>query len=160
ELTGIGKFTGEMAAWLAARGHDIRVVTAPPYYPAWRINEAYRGRLWRSEHLDGATVFRCPIYVPDEPSGTRRIIHHLSFAASSLPVAWWQAVAWHPQAIFAVAPSLLAAPGALLAARLGGARTWLHIQDFEIEAAFSLGLLGGNPQLREAALGFEGRIFR
>ena len=28
ELTGIGKYTGEMAAWLAARGHQVRVVTA------------------------------------------------------------------------------------------------------------------------------------
>jgi colanic acid biosynthesis glycosyl transferase WcaI len=31
ELTGIGKYTGEMAAWLAERGHDVRVVAAPPY---------------------------------------------------------------------------------------------------------------------------------
>ena len=37
EPTGIGKFTGEMAAWLAARGHQVRVVTAPPYYPAWQV---------------------------------------------------------------------------------------------------------------------------
>ena len=36
ELTGIGKYTGELAAWLAARGHAVRVVTAPPYYPAWK----------------------------------------------------------------------------------------------------------------------------
>ncbi|MFZ2209802.1 MAG: hypothetical protein WAV22_14135 [Porticoccaceae bacterium] len=26
ELTGIGKYTGEMAAWLAARGHEVDVV--------------------------------------------------------------------------------------------------------------------------------------
>ena len=37
ELTGTGKYMGEMAAWLAARGHDVRVVTAPPYYPAWAV---------------------------------------------------------------------------------------------------------------------------
>ncbi|MBN2701505.1 MAG: hypothetical protein JXR29_08650 [Methylothermaceae bacterium] len=36
ELTGIGKYTGELAEWLADRGHAVRVVTAPPYYPAWR----------------------------------------------------------------------------------------------------------------------------
>ena len=33
ELAGIGKYSGEMAAWLAARGHELRVVAAPPYYP-------------------------------------------------------------------------------------------------------------------------------
>ena len=37
ELTSIGKYTGELAAWLAARGHQVRVVTAPPYYPAWEV---------------------------------------------------------------------------------------------------------------------------
>ena len=37
ELTGIGKYTGEMAAWLAERGHAVRVVTAPPYYPDWKV---------------------------------------------------------------------------------------------------------------------------
>ncbi|SUY94619.1 colanic acid biosynthesis glycosyl transferase [Citrobacter braakii] len=31
ELTGIGKYTGEMVEWDgAARGHDVRVITAPP----------------------------------------------------------------------------------------------------------------------------------
>ena len=38
ELTGIGKYSGEMAEWLAARGHEVRVVTAPPYYPQWRVD--------------------------------------------------------------------------------------------------------------------------
>jgi colanic acid biosynthesis glycosyl transferase WcaI len=40
-----------------------------------------------------------------------------------------------------VAPSLIAAPVAWLAAKLAGARNWLHIQDFEVEAAFATGLL-------------------
>mgnify|MGYP000361579487 CR=1 FL=1 len=28
ELTGIGKYTGEMVEWLAAQGHEVRVITA------------------------------------------------------------------------------------------------------------------------------------
>lgn len=36
ELTGIGKYTGEMVEWLAAQGHEVRVITAPPYYPQCR----------------------------------------------------------------------------------------------------------------------------
>ena len=42
ELTGIGKYSGEMAAWLAAQGHEVRVVTAPPYYPQWQLTEGYK----------------------------------------------------------------------------------------------------------------------
>jgi len=41
EVTGIGKYTGEMCQWLAQRGHEIRVVTAPPYYPEWRVRAGY-----------------------------------------------------------------------------------------------------------------------
>lgn len=37
ELAGIGKYSGEMAQWLASRDHDVRVVTTPPYYPEWRV---------------------------------------------------------------------------------------------------------------------------
>ena len=41
ELTGIGKYSGELAHWLAAQGHEVRVVTAPPYYPQWRVAEGF-----------------------------------------------------------------------------------------------------------------------
>lgn len=33
ELTGIGKYTGEMAESQSGLGHEVHVVTAPPYYP-------------------------------------------------------------------------------------------------------------------------------
>jgi colanic acid biosynthesis glycosyl transferase WcaI len=53
------------------------------------------------------------------------------------------------------------APGALLLARLCGSRTrsWLHIQDFELDAAFELGLLKGR-WLRSLAERWERRTLR
>ena len=65
-----------------------------------------------------------------------------------------RAWSWRPQVVFAVCPTLFALPAALIAARLSGARTWLHVQDFEVDAAFALGLLA-TPQLRSLALGAE-----
>lgn len=29
ELTGIGKYSGELAEWLAKKNHEVRVITAP-----------------------------------------------------------------------------------------------------------------------------------
>ncbi len=49
--------------------------------------------------------------------------------------------------------------GAWLAARLSGAKAWLHIQDFEIDAAFELGLLK-QPFLRRCAQFAERRLMR
>ena len=40
-----------------------------------------------------------------------------------------------------VEPALMCAPGALFAGRLAGSKLWLHIQDFEVDAAFELGIL-------------------
>lgn len=51
ELTGIGKYTGEMVEWLAAQGHEVRVITAPPYYPQWQVGENYSA--WRYKRKRG-----------------------------------------------------------------------------------------------------------
>ncbi|WP_213803477.1 glycosyltransferase WbuB [Granulicella sp. dw_53] len=155
ELTGIGKYTGEMASWLAARGHEVRVVTAPPYYPAWSIREDYRGKLYRTERHPGEpVVYRVPLYVPSIPTGLKRIAHLFSFMLGSVPVmvrqAWWQ-----PDIVFTVEPTFFGAPLALLVARACGAASWLHIQDFEVDAAFDLGLLPAEGPIHALALGME-----
>lgn len=141
ELTGIGKYSGEMAEGLVARGHRVHVVCAPPYYPNWSIAEGHSGWVYRTEHpRPGLTIHRCPIWVPQRVGGRTRLLHLASFAFSSVPVLLGLAF-WRPQVVFAVAPALFCAPAAWVAARLAGARAWLHIQDFEVDAAFELGLL-------------------
>jgi colanic acid biosynthesis glycosyl transferase WcaI len=60
--------------------------------------------------------------------------------------------------VFAVAPALFCAPDAWISARLCGARSWLHVQDFEVGAAGELGFL---PSWAiNAASILERRIFR
>ena len=85
ELTGIGKYSAELAEWLAARGHEVSVVTAPPYYPQWRVHDGYRSGRYAKEELRGVTVRRAPLWVPEKPGGAKRLIHLASFALSSLP---------------------------------------------------------------------------
>jgi len=153
ELTGIGKYTGEMAFWLAERGHEVRVVTAPPYYPTWKIGEGYSGRRYRAEEIDGVRVFRCPLWIPDRLTGVRRILHLSSFASSSFPVLLREAALWKPDWVWVAAPALACAPSALLAARVAGAKSWLHVLDFEVDAAFELGLLPEGPLRTGALLG-------
>jgi colanic acid biosynthesis glycosyl transferase WcaI len=142
ELTGIGKYTGEMVAWLAARGHEVRVVTAPPYYPDWAIRPGYSGSRYAREDWRGATVFRTPLWVPRKLTGLKRLLHLASFALSSLPtlLAQWR---WKPDVVWVTEPPLFCTPAALAFARLRSAKAWLHIQDYEVDAAFELGLLKG-----------------
>jgi colanic acid biosynthesis glycosyl transferase WcaI len=156
EPVGIGVYSGDMARWLADRGHRVRVLTAPPYFPQWQA----RGNRYRRERFGGAELWRCPLWVPRRPSGLKRLLHLASFALSSLPVLLAQA-RWRPDVVITVAPAFFCAPGALLLTALCGRGTasWLHIQDFELDAAFELGLLKGRL-LRRLAEGWERRTLR
>jgi colanic acid biosynthesis glycosyl transferase WcaI len=141
EVTGVGRYTADLAAWLSERDHEVRVITAPPYYPEWRVAAGYAARAWRRESIGGVQVLRCPIWLPRALTPLTRILHLLSFAAASLVPCLWQAARFRPDLIWAVEPTALAGPAALLAARLCGARACLHVQDLEAEAVCGLGLI-------------------
>lgn len=142
ETAGVGKYTGEMAHSLAVAGHEVRVVTAPPSFPQWRVTPGYSAWRYDRQQLPSQPgklkVCRCPTWVPKNPDGLKRLFHLASFALSSLPVMLWQ-VLWRPELVLLVEPTFCCAPQALLTARLAGAKAWLHIQDFEVDAAFELG---------------------
>lgn len=157
EMIGVGRYTGEMSDWLANRGHEVRVVTAPPYYPAWRIDARYRAdryKVERDARGPSPKVYRCPLWVPAQPRGLTRLLHLSSFALSSAPMMARQ-LFWKPDIVFTVEPTFFAAPVALLFAALTGAASWLHVQDFEVDAAFDLGLLPRGGPLHAAAKPLE-----
>lgn len=158
EPIGIAIYTAGLADHLAQSGHEVRVVAGQPYYPQWRVLDGYRGG-WRTR-IDptGVTITRCPIYVPRVPSGARRLIHHASFALSAFFPSLAAARGFRPDIVLTIAPSLASAPIAWLAARLARARSWLHVQDFEVEAAFATGLMDPSSRLARFASGFERRI--
>jgi colanic acid biosynthesis glycosyl transferase WcaI len=158
EPTGVGKYSGEMAAWLVGEGHEVRVIAAPPYYPAWKIARGYRWPLYRRETISGADVRRAPLWVPKSPGGIKRSLHLLSFALTSFPLILMQ-LPWRPEVVITVAPAFMCAPAGLLAATLTGAKSWLHLQDFEIDVAFRMGLLKGKL-LQRVALRMESWLLR
>ena len=155
ELTGIGKYTGEMVEWMAQQGHEVRVITAPPYYPEWQVGVNYSSWRYRREEGD-ATVWRCPLYVPKQPSTLKRLLHLGSFALSSFFPLMAQR-RWKPDRIIGVVPTLFCTPGMRLLAKLSGARTLLHIQDYEVDAMLGLGMAGkGNGgKVAKLASAFE-----
>lgn len=160
EMAGVGRYTGEIGESLANSGHDVCVVTTPPHYPGWRAQHGYSGTRWTSETLAGVAVYRCPLYLHRDMKGVRRLLAPLTFAASSAPVALWQILRRRPDVVLAVEPTLFVAPLALLAAKLLGARTVLHVQDLEIDAAFAVGHLGKGGAAARLASWFERGVMR
>jgi colanic acid biosynthesis glycosyl transferase WcaI len=159
EPIGIGFYTGDLADWLHARGHQISVVTNAPYYPNWSVARSEHVRFWRHDRRKPYPVLRCPQYVPRRPSVRSRLAHVASLGASFLPAVVGEAMRHRPGVVGTVMPTIAAAPAALIAAAMCGARTWLHVQDLEVDAALGLGMTG-RRRVRDRALGIERRILR
>lgn len=159
ELTGIGRYNGEMVDWLVAQGQEVRVICAPPYYPEWRVASGYRAYGYRTERAPGVVVIRCPTFVPKRPTGLRRVLHLISFGVSAAPVILWNALRWRPDTVFLTMPPLVCVPAVIIATKVAGARSWMHVQDFEVDAAFDLGLVRG-PRVRRGVLGLERTLLR
>jgi colanic acid biosynthesis glycosyl transferase WcaI len=160
EKVGIAVYTTGMAEALRRMGHEVQVVAGQPYYPAWRIMDGHSAYNYSRGTEQGVDVTRVPHYIPASPTGSKRMLHHISFALTSLPPMLARAIAWRPDVVVTVAPSLIAAPVARLAAALCGAKSWLHVQDFEVEAAFATGLLSGDGVGARVARGFEKWVMR
>lgn len=141
ELTGVGKYTGEMGGWLAGQGHAVRVITAMPYYPEWEVHQVYKGKGWLTETIAGAVVHRCPFYVPKQVTSLKRILHEFSFVMSSL--VYWLPVFFGKRydVVICVAPPFHIGLLPTLYAKLRQVPLWLHLQDLQIDMAKELGML-------------------
>ncbi|MFL5731032.1 MAG: WcaI family glycosyltransferase [Cytophagaceae bacterium] len=140
ELIGIGKYTGEMCQWLAARGHEVEVITAMPYYPEWKTHDKYRGRFHFTEIIEGVKVHRCPIYVPKNVKGSTRVLHDFSFMISS---AWfWLGSLFKSyDAVITIYPPLVSGLFPSLYKLIRRKPMIFHIQDLQVDAARELNII-------------------
>lgn len=156
EIISTGVYTTGLAEFLAAEGHTVDVITAVPYYPAWKVMDGWPKFSYRRESsASGIRILHAPLYVPRLPGGLKRILHNASFALTAAPAAAWLALRQRPDIVVVVAPSLISALTGWMAARLARAKSWLHIQDFEVEAAIATGLLKAGTPLARMAARFE-----
>ncbi len=141
DLTGIGKYTGEMASWLVKSGHTVHAITAMPYYPQWQIKEAYKGKWWHKEYMDGVKVYRCPLYVPQKVSSLKRIIHEFSFVLSTVPVWLRMFFSRKYDVVISVAPPFHLGFLPLIYSNLKRTKLITHIQDLQVDVAKQLGMI-------------------
>jgi colanic acid biosynthesis glycosyl transferase WcaI len=154
EIAGVGKYTGEIAEYLMGQKAEVTVVTTPAHYPGWQVRDGYKNA-YSSEVKNGMKIFRVPLFLKERMGGIWRLLAPMSFAATSAPVVLWQILSKRPDIVICVEPTLFAAPLAILAAKAVGARTVLHVQDLEVDAAFAVGHIKSLEFLKKFAFMFE-----
>ena len=162
EPTGIGKYSGEMAAWLAQRGHEVDVIAAPPYYPQWVVHAEYKRKRYLEERLDGVRVFRAPLYVPTRRVSTvGRLILESSFTVSS-SVPWLRLLTTRRRhdVVIAVVPPLQTSVWPILYSMVRRVPLLLHVQDLQVDAAVQLGFFHRVPWVSRAMFALEAGFLR
>ena len=138
EFTGIAPHSVALCEVLRGRGDDVSMVTGFPYYPSWQKRPEDRGRIYRTDQINGVPVHRCWQFVPGRVSALKRIFHEASFVftstlrALSLPRA---------NVYVLVSPPLLLGVAGWLVGKIKGAPFVFHVQDMQPDAAVGLGML-------------------
>jgi colanic acid biosynthesis glycosyl transferase WcaI len=156
ELTGIGKYNAEMCEYLASIGHEVKVITAYPYYPNWQVFAGYSNVWYQKALLNGVELVRCPFYVPKNPTGFKRIVQDFSFYMSSLWVVLWQIMRFKRYDIVVTpSPSFMCGfHGLLLKLFRPSTKFVYHIQDLQIDAAIDLDIIK-QGWLQQLLIGIE-----
>lgn len=144
EPTGTGKYTAEMAEWLAARGHEVEVVCGLPHYPQWRLAEGYEDGRSRVETMAGVRVHRASHFVPaaDALTAGKRIRLETGFTLSAARY-WLPRLLWRRRAdvVVAAMPPMQVGLWPLLYGWIRRVPWVLHVQDLQVDAALRLNML-------------------
>ncbi|MEY8020357.1 WcaI family glycosyltransferase [Muriicola sp. SD30] len=138
EDTAIGLYSTQMAQYLESRGHQINIITGFPYYPQWEIHKDYKSKSkFFEESLDQIRVLRYKQYVPQNPTFFKRIIHLLDFTIGSF---FNLRKISNADLVICVVPFTSSILLGWWLKRKTKAKLWIHIQDFEFDAAVQAGV--------------------
>ena len=138
EFTGIAPHSVALCEFLEREGHDVEMVTTFPYYPTWQKRPEDRGRLYRTDVINGVAVHRCWHFVPARVSPLKRIVHEASFIFTSTFRALFLE---QPDVCVVVSPPLLLGAAGWFVGKLKRAPYVFHVQDMQPDAAVGLGML-------------------
>ena len=156
EDSGIGLYSAGMADFLAQH-HEVSVIAGTPYYPQWEIYPDYKkAKQFSSEIINEVTVYRFKQYTPKKPTFKGRILQMLHFFLGSVVNVF--KIKRCDVVIVVVPFTISVLPGWLLS-RICGAKLWIHVQDFEFDAAFETGISSKTGLLHKIIFKVERFLF-
>jgi glycosyltransferase involved in cell wall biosynthesis len=147
----------ELALRLQKSGVDVTVLTAMPNYPQMEIQEAYKGKKYVYEEMNGLKVHRSSIYVSKNRSVISRLRNYFSFVFSSARCGVKHI--GEIDIIFCESPPLFLGYSALKLKRKKNAKLIFNVSDLWPESAEKLGVVT-NKLLLKFAYDLEEKLYR
>jgi colanic acid biosynthesis glycosyl transferase WcaI len=137
EDSGIGLYSTGMAEFLA-KTHNVKVITAMPYYPQWEIYSEYKDKTkFYRETINNVEVLRFKQYTPKNPTFLKRIFQMCHFFLGSIVNVF---KIKKNDVVIVVMPFTISIILGRLVKLFKGGKLVVHVQDFEFDAAFETGL--------------------
>ncbi len=151
EDTAIGLYSSQMATYLVEKGWEVQVIAGFPYYPQWEIAKEYKDKpSYFMDVIEGVTVYRYKQFVPKDPSFLKRSVQIVDYTIGHL---FGLGRVKESDVVLSIIPYTSSAwLGNKLSKRMK-AKHWIHIQDFEFDAAFESGLSSKKGMLNWVASG-------
>lgn len=146
----------ELGIRLYKSGVDVSVLTAMPNYPKMEIMDAYKGKEYVYEEIEGLKVHRSSIYVSKDKSIIGRLRNYFSFVQSSK-----KAGVKHigdVDVILCESPPLFLGYSALYLKRKKKAKLIFNVSDLWPESAEKLGVVT-NKVLLKLAYNLEAKLY-
>ena len=140
--SGISLYATDFAAFAAEQGHQVTVVTTFSWYPKWVKRPEDKGKLFQTDLYKGIKVLRGYLYVPKKVTTLTRMLQEISFILFAL-INFTRA-GRHDTIVLFTTPINLGLVGVLFR-KLWGAKLVINVQDLQLDAAKSLGMVGRLP---------------
>jgi glycosyltransferase involved in cell wall biosynthesis len=147
----------EVAVRLKKAGVDVSVLTAMPNYPQMKIHEAYVGKKYVFETLEGIPVHRSSIYIPKSKSIIQRLMNYFSFVYSSGRTGVNKV--GDVDIIMCESPPLFLGWSALYLKRKKKAKLIFNVSDLWPESAEKLGVVT-NKWMLKLAYNLEEKLYK
>lgn len=138
EDSAIGLYSTQLVEYLSEAGRDVSVITAFPYYPQWEIPLEYKKKpAFVKETRNNITIFRYKMYVPATPTFFKRILHIIDFTFGSFFNLFKIKKC---DLVISIVPFTSSVFLGYIQKKRFKAKLWVHIQDFEFDAAVQTGV--------------------
>ncbi len=145
EMTAASARLAPLAAGLAARGHEVEVISGLPNHPQGVVYEGFRDSLFVRRRGSGLRVRHVWVRASPEKGMKPRLLSYASYAASASVAG---ALTGRPEIIFASSPPLSVGAVGLLLAKRHRVPFVLDVRDLWPEIAVSLGELSDPAVIR------------
>lgn len=136
--SGIAIYASEFAFEAAKMGHEVSVITGFPFYPEWEKRKSDRGILFRKDNAHGVAIYRGYLTVKKNPGAFARVLQELTLLLSAT-INFFRVD--RPDVIVVFVTPISLGLLSLLFKYLFRCKLVVNVQDFQLEAAESLGMV-------------------